>query len=150
MIFIMIVIGIFLAELKIKNYIEANREMHKREEILGGKITLNRYHNKGAFLNIFEDNVKLVKTLSCIILGILFFVFITILPKTKRTSTKLSFSLLLGGGASNVYDRFKRGYVVDYFSFNFKPLKKIIFNLSDICIFIGGAILLITGINDNN
>ena len=144
MIFILIAIGIFVLELKIKNYIENNRKMREKEEILGGNIILNRYHNKGAFLNIFENNVKLVKILSCVLLGMLLLTFIIILPKEKKTGLKLALSLMVGGGSSNIYDRFKRGYVVDYFSFKF--LKKVIFNMSDICIIIGAVILMILGI----
>ncbi len=148
MIFILIAIGIFVLELKIKNYIENNRKMREKEEILGGNIILNRYHNKGAFLNIFENNVKLVKILSCVLLGMLLITFIIILPKEKKTGLKLALSLMVGGGSSNIYDRFKRGYVVDYFSFKF--LRKVIFNISDICIIIGAVILMILGVFHKN
>ena len=150
MIFILIIIGIFILEHVIKEYIEDNKEMHKKEEILGGKIIINRYHNKGAFLNLLDNNVKLVKALSCVILGILLVAFAIILPSKKKTGVKLGLSLILGGGASNLYDRFKRGYVVDYFSFNVKKLKRIIFNISDICIFVGSAILLISEFRGND
>lgn len=148
MIFILIIIAIFLLELKIKNYIEKNRKMHEKEEILGGNIILNRYHNKGAMLNVFENNVKFVKALSCVSLGLLVIVFAIILPKEKKNGLKLGLSLIIGGASSNIYDRFKRGYVVDYFSF--KILRKVVFNISDICIFIGSAILLITGISNED
>ena len=47
-----------------------------------------------------------------------------------------------------LYDRFKRGYVVDYFSFKF--LRKVIFNISDICIIIGAVILMILGVFHKN
>ncbi|NLJ91326.1 MAG: signal peptidase II [Clostridiales bacterium] len=141
MFFILLAISIFILEVKIKNYIEENKDMHAKEEILGGNIILNRYHNKGAMLNIFENKPSFIKALSCVLLGLLVLVFAIILPKDKKTWVKLALSLILGGAASNTYDRIKRGYVVDYFSFKF--LKKIIFNISDICIFIGSAILLL-------
>ena len=50
--------------------------------------------------------------------------------------------MIIGGGLSNLYDRMKRGYVVDYFSIRWKGLKKVVFNLGDICVFLGAAILL--------
>lgn len=142
MVFIVIVISIFLLEKKIKDYIEKNKEMHKREEILNGHIILNRYHNKGAFLNILENNLKLVKTLSLAFLGLLILALTIMLPKKNKKVIKFALSLMIGGASSNTYDRFKRGYVVDYFSF--KPLRKVIFNISDICIFVGAALLVIT------
>ncbi|MCI8789255.1 MAG: signal peptidase II [Lachnospiraceae bacterium] len=44
-----------------------------------------------------------------------------------------------GGAFSNTYDRWKRRYVVDYLTFNvrWKPLGRVVFNLSDFCIMIG-------------
>lgn len=120
---------------------EVNKEMYKKEELFHGKIILERYHNKGAMLNFLEDKVELVKTISAAILGILLVIFGALLPKKGNYILKLGLSLVLGGALSNVYDRFKRGYVVDYFSFKF--LKKIVFNISDICIFIGSLLITI-------
>lgn len=142
MVYIIIAVSIFFLEKKIKDYIEKNKEMHKKEKILKGHIILNRYHNRGIFLNVLEHNLKLVKTLSLVFLGLLILAFTIILPKKNNNGIKLALSLIIGGASSNTYDRFKRGYVVDYFSF--KALRKIIFNISDICIFLGAALLLIT------
>lgn len=135
MIYILIVLTIFLIENKIKQYIEDTKVMHKSEKILNGNIILERYHNKGIMLNIMQNNVKLVKIICTSLLGILLIVFALVIPSKGNRLLKLGLSLLLGGAISNVYDRFKRGYVVDYFSFKF--LKKIVFNISDICIFLG-------------
>lgn len=141
MIYILIVAAIFITELKIKKYIEENKEMHKKEEIFQGNIILERYHNKGAMLNFMENSVQAVKVITTTLLGILLLLFVILLPKKGDHLLKLSLSLVLGGALSNVYDRLTKGYVVDYFSFKF--LKKIVFNISDICIFIGSAIMVL-------
>ena len=59
----------------------------------------------------------------------------------------LGLSLAIGGGANNFYDRAKRGYVVDYFSFRtpWKRLNQMIFNLSDLCIFLGSLLIVLFG-----
>ncbi len=139
MIYILIVTSIFITEFKIKKYIEENKEMHKKEKIFNGNIILERYHNKGAMLNFMEDKVELVKMITVTLLGILLLLFALLLPKKGNHVLKFALSLVLGGALSNVYDRLTRGYVVDYFSFKF--LKKIIFNISDICIFIGSGLI---------
>jgi len=144
MIYIFIVAAIFITELIVKKYIEENKEMHKKEEILQGKIIIERYHNKGAMLNFMENNVQAVKIITLTLLGILLLVFAVLLPKKGNYLLKLSLSLVLGGALSNVYDRLKRGYVVDYFSFSF--LKKIVFNISDICIFVGSALMALVSL----
>lgn len=141
MFYILLASIIFLLEVKVKDYIEENKEMHKKEEILDGNIIIERYHNKGAMLNFLEDNVKLVKTISLTLLGVILLVFIFFLPRKGEKITKFALALILGGALSNVYDRFTKGYVVDYFSFKF--LKKIVFNISDICIFIGSLLMTI-------
>lgn len=141
MIYIVIALAIFTAEVKIKNYIEKNKEMHKKEEILNGNIIIERYHNKGAMLNFMEKDVRIVKTVAAALLGIILLIFGALLPKKGNYLMKFAMSLILGGALSNVYERFSRGYVVDYFSF--KWLKKIVFNISDICIFTGAALIAI-------
>lgn len=143
MLYILIIVVIFLIDDKIKNYIEENKEMHKKEVILKNHIVIERYHNKGAMLSFMEKNSTMVKYISTTLLGIIFLVFAFILPKKDNRILKLALSLILGGALSNVYDRVKKGYVVDYFSFNYKGLKKIIFNISDICIIIGAVIIAI-------
>lgn len=130
---------IFVAELFIKNYIEKNKKMNEEEEILGGNITLTRYHNKGAMLNFMEKNTKLVVFISSLLLGSLMFFFGILIPKKGNKILKLSLAMLVGGATSNVYDRVKRGYVVDYFSF--KWLKNVIFNIADIFIIVGSILI---------
>ena len=56
---------------------------------------------------------------------------------------KIGLSMVLGGAISNLYDRLVKGYVVDYFSIEFKRLKKVIFNLGDIFVFLGSLVFLI-------
>ena len=148
MIYIFIAAVIFITEYIIKNYIEENKEMHKKEEILNGNIILERYHNKGAMLNFMEDKVEIVKKITVTLLGILLLLFGILLPKKGNQVLKFALSLIIGGALSNVYDRITRGYVVDYFSFKF--LKKIIFNISDICIFIGSGLITILSFFKNS
>ena len=63
-----------------------------------------------------------------------------ILPKKGQFVEKIGLSMVIGGGLSNLYDRLFRGYVVDYFSIQWKQLKKVVFNLGDIFIFAGSAL----------
>ena len=74
--------------------------------------------------------------------GIFFWVY----PKRGHLAEKLGTSLVLGGGLSNLYDRMKKGYVVDYFSIRVGKLKKVVFNLGDIFIFLGAGMMLLAEI----
>ena len=66
-----------------------------------------------------------------------------VLRKCQCKAKKLGLALTIGGGMSNWYDRHKRGYVTDYVSFRFGPEKfrRLVFNVSDFCIFFGLALL---------
>ena len=57
------------------------------------------------------------------------------MTKKGCLAQKIGLSMVLGGAISNLYDRLVKGYVVDYFSIEFKRLKKVIFNLGDIFVF---------------
>jgi signal peptidase II len=146
MIYILIVLVIVLGEHHIKNYMEKNRELGERQEILKGKIILRKHYNEGAFLNFMGEKKEMLKTISCILLGLISLLFVLLLPKKGKNVFKLGLAFALGGAISNVTDRIKRGYVVDYFSFNCKKLKSIIFNLSDIAIFIGSGLMLLSSL----
>ena len=146
MIYIIIVLVIVIGEHYIKNYIENNRELGERQEILKGKIIIRKHHNEGAFLNFMGEKKEMLKTISCILLGLVSLLFVILLPRKGKKLFKLGLAFALGGAISNVADRIKRGYVVDYFSFNCKKLKSIIFNLSDIAIFLGSGLILLSSL----
>lgn len=146
MIYILIVITLVLIEMKIKNYIEKNRQLGEEQEILNGRIILKKEYNEGMALNFLENQKEMVKTISFIVLGLILLPFLFLLPKKGNTILKLGLSFVIGGAISNVYDRMIRGYVIDYFKFNSTKLinlKKIIFNLADIFIFIGSLLILL-------
>jgi signal peptidase II len=146
MIYIIIVLVIVIGEYNIKKYIEKNRELGERQEILNGNIIIRKHHNEGAFLNFLGEKKEMLKTISCILLGLVSLLFIILLPRKGKKVFKLGLAFALGGAISNVADRIKRGYVVDYFSFNCKKLKSIIFNLSDIAIFLGSGLILLSSL----
>ena len=145
--YLCIVALIFAGELGIKNYVEKKRNAGEEKEICKGRILLRKYHNKGACMNLGEKKSNVVAGLSLILTAALALVFLFTLTRHGNGWLKAGLSLLLGGAFSNTYDRLKRKYVVDYFSFGVKwaPLRAIVFNISDFCILIGALIIAITG-----
>jgi lipoprotein signal peptidase len=146
MIYVLIIAGIFSADWFIKNHIEKNKIFGKDEEILNDNIILTKHHNKGAMLNFMEQKPNSVMIVSGVIFGMILLMFGMLIPKKGNRVLKLGMSLILGGAMSNIVDRFTKGYVVDYFSF--KWLKKVIFNISDIFIFIGSFLVTIASLFD--
>lgn len=145
--YLCIVALIFAGELGIKNYVEKKRNAGEEKEICKGRILLRKYHNKGACMNLGEKKSNVVAGLSLILTAALALVFLFTLTRHGNGWLKAGLSLLLGGAFNNTYDRLKRKYVVDYFSFGVKwePLRAIVFNISDFCILIGALIIAIKG-----
>ncbi len=118
------------------------RDMEKSH----GKVRLYRNHNEGFCFGVKKENKELVRMVPVIFTsaaaGIL--TWLLCRDEGKRTE-KIGLALITAGGLSNLYDRIKRGYVVDYFSIRCKYLEKVVFNLGDFFILAGSALIAITG-----
>ena len=142
MIYIAIIVVIFIGDALIKNYVERNERESITRKIMGGTILIRKHHNKGFMLNKGSNSQPFVAAVS---LGLAVFctlIFIVTLGNKGNILLNTGLALLLGGAYSNTYDRLKRKYVVDYFSFGvpINAIRRIIFNLSDICIMIGAML----------
>lgn len=151
MLYLLIPIGIFGLDMYIKGYIEKNKKLGSEEKCFGEKILLRRTHNTGAMLNFMEKKQQLVAGFSLglsvsIVIGYLF-----LLGQKGKHLLKIGISFLVGGAFSNVYDRLVRKYVVDYFSFNVKweKLRRIVFNIADIFIFLGSFLVILANKDTN-
>ncbi len=150
MIYILIALAIFLLDWNIKNYIEKHFNAGEKKDLLKGKITVLKQYNQGFSFSILKDKAKYVKNISAFVFGILMLVYFIVLPQKNKTLKKVGLSLCVGGAASNVTDRLKRGYVIDYFSINVKPIKNLVFNLADIFIIIGCFITMLSSKPSHN
>lgn len=137
---------VFAGDFFLKQHME-ERGFQEEAELCSGRIVLKKYHNKGAALNFLEQKPETVKKTCGALLLVLGALWYLLLRRKANPGILLGLSLVLGGGANNFYDRVKRGYVVDYFSFRTpsKKLNRIIFNISDMCIFLGALLIAVFG-----
>lgn len=143
MIFLFAAAAVFAADYYMKYRVEKKPDDFQ-EEIFGGRIVLRKSHNKGAMLNFLDEKQQLVAGFSLGITVSLTFAYMYLLGREGFRLVKLGLSFLIGGAYSNVFDRIRRRYVVDYFSFNVKwnKLRRIVFNLGDIFIFLGAFLVI--------
>lgn len=103
-----------------------------------------KFHNYGFALgkmSRYPEFIKLTQLSTCLaVAGTL----ISEIIKKGNAMMVTGLSLILGGGLSNLFDRYKNGYVVDYINFHKKPLNKIIVNIGDIAIFFGGVLAVVS------
>lgn len=144
---LLLLIGLIAAvDLAIKAEIEArdSSEFPKPLEITKGKIILHQSHNAGFPFEVLKNRPGLVRTLPIAVISGLAGILGFLIPRKGFRGEKLALALTLGGALSNLYDRLTKNYVVDYFSIDWKGLKKVIFNLGDICIFAGAALMIVS------
>lgn len=105
-------------------------------------LSIFEVHNTGAAFNILSNHQNVIILLSICALIILSIIFILYSKKMSLFGT-IAISLLNSGILLNLIERIKYGHVIDYFCIN--PLTFIpVFNIADIMIIIGAAILILS------
>ena len=142
-----IISGILFAETMIKKYMKEDFSERKKENPAKKGESYLQYEvieNKGGCGGILAGHPKVIRGISQ---GILLCAFLELLKekqKKKVTAAGIGLALILGGGFSNLADRLRKGSVTDYLRFPRFPVKKIrnlVFNLGDLCIFVGILLL---------
>ena len=141
-----ILIDVFLTDTILKSRAEKHLSNKAVREIAGDKILLRKLHNYGLACNLGEKHPKLIEQGTLAVWITMFLTWLRVLKKplgkVQGILVRLGGALVLGGGLSNLNDRITKGYVTDYFSFNVKSekLRRIVFNISDMCIAVGAVL----------
>lgn len=145
MVYLLIITTIFIADLLIKSIVDKKCKAGEEIPCCHGKVIIRKYYNKGFALNKFEKYPKLVSYGPAVLCVGLFFRLLWLIATKGCKGMKLALSMVIGGAASNIYDRFTKHYVVDYIRFGvaWKWLRKIVFNISDFFIIIGTVLLVL-------
>ena len=146
MIYLLIACIVFAADFFLKTWIVVRPKKELPIETADGHIELRRLHNKGLSGSRLQDKPRLATLISalafagCIILGLP-----ALFCKGAKTD-KAAIAMIIGGAAGNLFDRIGRGYVVDFIAFpkaKIKQIRRFVYNLADLLIFLGSALLLI-------
>jgi signal peptidase II len=114
-----------------------------RQSFLGDMLRLEYAENRGGFLSRGEGLPPALRTAlftvgTGVILAACFVVALQ-----RGWPNLAGFALLIGGGVSNLVDRVSRGSVVDFLNVGIGPLRTGIFNLADMAVLCGIALLLV-------
>ena len=125
----------------IKIWVEANLVMHEQVDILPF-FALYRTYNTGVAFSMFSE----AGDLPLIILSIAVVAFVLFLASRSRPGqivARLGFALIVGGAIGNLIDRSMLGYVIDYFLFHTPVWSFAVFNLADVFISVGAALVIL-------
>ncbi len=117
-----------------------------RESYLNDFFRLVYAENTGAFLSLgsgLADNWRYWLLTLLPIAVILLILGQTLTSPGMNRWQVVAFSLIIGGGGSNLYDRLLYGKVVDFMNMGFPKLRTGIFNVADVAIMIGLFMLIL-------
>jgi len=127
--------GLFVVDQILKNWAYRNLRAKPNFFIFGDFFSLEFYQNRGIAFGI--------SLLPAVFYFLAFLIFSFLIAAGLRFWRQKKFFALCGiflitlGAASNLIDRLRFGYVIDYFNLFFWP----VFNLADLMIFAGAVIL---------
>ena len=131
-----------------KIWVRNNFESYSEKSIIGDVFTLIKVENTGAFLGMGSELSEIPRVLLLIILPVVVLISITLYTYIDKTLDKLSiigFSLIIGGGIANIFDRIVFGSVTDFLYINLGGIFKTgIFNIADLSVTTGMILILIS------
>lgn len=149
----LIILSIFFDQLS-KFWIRNNIESYNEIELIGSFFTLIRVENSGAFLGMGSELSYIPKLILLIIFPIVVLVAVSIYTYIDKKLDNLSlvgFSLIIGGGVANIFDRIVYGSVTDFLYINLGGfLKTGIFNIADLSVTTGMILIIIASFKKGN
>ena len=137
-----------------KILVRNNFESYIENSIIGDVFTLIRVENTGAFLGMGSELPETLRIILLIVLPIVFLILITIYTYIEKSLDKISiigFSLIIGGGIGNIFDRIVYGSVTDFLYLDFGGIFKTgIFNIADLSVTAGMILILFSSFKKNS
>ena len=133
---------IALIDLLFKENIDSEPDENFPRELprSGGTVTVFKKHNEGFAMGFMKEDSEAVKLIPAFISAAILGRLQLLSGLRGHSFEKAGLALALGGAISNLTDRFRKGYVVDYICVNRGILKKIVVNMGDIAIALGFVI----------
>ena len=127
-----------ISKILVTNYLPLNKSI----KIINNFFYLTYTKNDGAAWSILSGETYL--------LIIITIISIYLIIKYTKEYNNLFLCLLYGGIIGNLIDRLIHGYVIDFLDFKIFNYDYPVFNISDICIFIGITLLIIKIVKEEN
>lgn len=132
--FVPLIAGLILDQ-ALKSWIRTNMTIGQSIPVIQNIFHITYIENPGAAFGILANQRILFLILTALITGIMVYLYLNL--RNKKSVAALSLGLVISGAVGNFIDRFIQGTVTDMFDFRIWP----VFNIADICICIGIALL---------
>lgn len=129
-----------------KRMVRQSVDFHEQINIIPDFLTLTKVENTGAFLSLGDGLPPTPKLILLVGLPSLMLMFAFLYLFTNRHLSiikAVSMACIVGGGVGNIYDRVIHGSVTDFLHLDFRIFETGVFNLADVSIMTGAAIILL-------
>ena len=126
-----------------KIYVDSKMEIGESWQVIKGFFSVTYVRNPGVVFGLFSDYPWVFWLVSVLGLGVILSIIHYIIKHINEFSIYkfIAYGLIFGGAIGNTYDRFIRGFVIDFIDVN--GIWSFIFNVADMAINIGIILLLI-------
>jgi signal peptidase II len=136
----------FVLDFVSKSWAYAHLTKSAAQVFLPGLIELTLVTNAGGAFGLGHQSGALMTLVAVVIVGCLIYWMLKRVSVQAKFDTKLAlvelvgFGCLLGGATGNLFNRLTYGFVIDFLNFTFISFP--VFNVADICIDLGIALVL--------
>ena len=138
---VLIIVFAVTSDQYIKFLVESGMDYNQQIDLLPF-LALYRTHNEGiafSMLSWLHDGGLIAMTVA--VIGFVSYLWWTTAP--ERGISRLGFALTIGGALGNLIDRSLLGYVVDYILFHLPNWSFAVFNMADVYITTGAALIIL-------
>lgn len=144
LVFICVTMFLFCVDVIIKTGVESGLRTDEERTFYKKKLRIRKVYNQGMSMNLLENSPETVHQISLFMaITVTICQLFTLLRKGKWMK-KTGLSLITAGAWGNTFDRFIRGYVIDYMGLNREKAKGCMFNLADVWLIAGTIIVILS------
>ena len=138
---VLIIVFAVTSDQYIKFLVESGMDYNQQIDLLPF-LALYRTHNEGiafSMLSWLHDGGLVAMTVA--VIGFVSYLWWTTAP--ERVISRIGFALIIGGALGNLIDHSLLGYVVDYILFHLPSWSFAVFNMADVYISTGAALIIL-------
>ena len=136
MLFYSIALLVFICDQVIKYFVIKSMVLFQSIPVFGELVKLTYVRNTGAAFSIFVGFSSYLMVIGLLVAAAV--VYFHHRMATRNDFAQIALAFIFGGSLGNIFDRFYRGFVIDYIDVGFWP----VFNLADVMINFGVAMLI--------
>ena len=138
MMLVIIASGLLIIDQITKFAVRSRMEIGETLPVFRGVLDFTYVQNRGAAFSLFQSS-QLITVILPVITMVAGVIFLLHLRKKKERLAELGVLLIMSGGIGNLIDRTVMGFVTDMISVGSFP----VFNVADICVTVGCAVLIL-------